>query len=208
MDFLNWKSILAILIGGIFAGLAIGGYKLYQEQKREEIAQKLYFADKYIEENQPEKVEKLIPEIPPPSVGYVHLRLGDYYASHKDLNQALEHFKEASKVFENTDKYLYYFSIERSAYILYRQKKYNQALELLNNLPEDIPNFCEVELLKAQNYAALNKREEMKKAVDRVLQSCPQPTIKLAAEYLLIKYKESNNKEKKNTNSNQSKFNK
>ena len=188
MDFLNWKNILAILFGGIIAGAAIGGYKLYKEHQKEEIATKLYLSEEYLNKNEPQKVERLIPEIPPPSVGYVHLRLGDYYATHKELNKALKHFEEAAKVFRNVDKPLYSFSIERSAYILYQKGEYKKSLNLLNTLPEDIPNFCEVELLKAQNYAALNQKEKFEKTANRVIQSCPQLTVKLAVEYLMVKF--------------------
>lgn len=188
MDFLNWKNILAILFGGIIAGALIGGYKLYKEHQKEEIAKKLYLSEQYLNKNEPSKVESLIPEIPPPSVGYVHLRLGDYYASHKELDKALKHFEEAAKTFQKVDEPLYSFSVERSAYILYQKGEYQKSLNLLETLPENIPNFCEVELLKAQNYAALNQKDKLEQTANRVIQSCPQPSIKLAAEYLLVKY--------------------
>ena len=189
MDFLNWRNLFALLAGGILAGLAIGGYQLYKNHQRETVAQKLHLAERWLSQNQTDRVEKLIPETPPPAVGYIHLRLGDYYASQQMWDKALHHFSEASKVFREADKPLHYFSVERSGYILYRKGEYRKSLSLLEGLPEDIPNFCEVELLKAQDYAALGDYQRVQSIANRLLQSCPDGNIRLTATYLLYKYK-------------------
>ena len=189
MDFLNWRNILALLAGGILAGLVVGGYRLYKNHQREAIAQKLHLAEKLLFQNKTAEVEKMVSQIPPPAVGYVHLRLGDYYSFHKEWDKALDHFMEASKIFRNVDKPLYYFSVERSGYILYRKGEYKKSLSLLEDLPESIPNFCEVALLKAEDYAALGDYQKVQSIANRIVQSCPDANIRTTATYLLYKYK-------------------
>ena len=50
MDLLNWRTVAAILTGGLIAGIFLGAFNLYQQKRIEEIAQKLYTADKLISE--------------------------------------------------------------------------------------------------------------------------------------------------------------
>jgi len=188
MDFLNWKNLFALLAGGILAGLLIGGFKAYENHKRETIASKLHLAEKLLTENKTAEAEKLVSEIPPPSVGYLHLRLGDFYADQNRLNKALTHFGEAAKIFQEVDKPLYYFSVERSGYILYRKGEYEKSLSLLQGLPENIPNFCEVELIKAEDYAALGEYRKLSDTLQKVLDRCSDKTTRLTAEYLINKY--------------------
>ncbi len=189
MEFLNWKNLLSILFGGILAGLLLGGYKAYEQHRKEEIAEKLYLAEELLYKNQTAEAEKLASEIPPPAVGYLYLRLGDYYASRRKLDKAFAEFKNAAEVFNSTDKPLHYFSLERAAYILYRKGDYKKSLQLLDSLLDDIPNFCEVQLLKAENYAALGDYTRLTEIANRIVQSCPDKTIRMTVDYLVYKYR-------------------
>ena len=189
MDFLNWKNILSLLIGGVLAGLIVGGYQAYREHQKEEIAKKLFLAEEFLYKNQTSKAERLISKIPPPSVGYLYLRLGDYYASHSNLGKAYRNFEKAAAVFNSIDKPLYFFSVEKMGYILYRKGEYKKSLQLLERLPDDIPNFCEVQLLKAENYAALGDYPHLTKIANRIVQRCPDKTIQMTINYLVYKYR-------------------
>ncbi len=185
MELLNWKNIAAILAGGIIAGIILGAYKAYENHKREEIAKKLYLVEEYISKNETQKAEKLLKEIPPPAVGYAALRLGDHYASLNRTEKAIPLFEEAAKALHDVDKPLYYFSLEREGYLLYRRGEYRKSLSVLGKLPDDIPNFCEVSLIKAQDYIALGEGQRAYDTLNRVLNSCPDKESQLAAKYLL-----------------------
>ncbi len=186
MDFLNWRNVLAILMGGLIAGLVLGGINLYKQKQRESIAQKLYTAQKLISEGKVKEVESL--DVPPPSAGLVELKLGDYFAGKKEWDKALIHFRKAQEIFKNNNSVLYYFCAEKVAYILYLKGDYEKSLETLKGLGENIPNYCEVELLKAQNYASLSEFEEMENILRKIEEVCPNGDIKLTAQYLMAKY--------------------
>ncbi|RTZ69331.1 MAG: hypothetical protein DSZ30_02755, partial [Aquificaceae bacterium] len=74
------------MVGGLIAGLVLGGINLYNQKQREDIAQKLYTAQKLISEGKVKEVESL--DIPPPSAGLVELKLGDYFAGKKEWDKA------------------------------------------------------------------------------------------------------------------------
>jgi tetratricopeptide (TPR) repeat protein len=192
MEFLNWRTVLAVLIGGLLAGLILGAFNLYQQKRIEEIAQKLYIADKLIAEGKIKEVESL--DIPPPSVGYVYLKLGDYFASQKELDKSLEYFQRAVKIFKDNGSVLYYFSTEKVGYLLYLKGEYEKSLKTLKGLGEDIPNYCEVKLLEAQNYAALSRYQKMEQILKRLVEVCNDREIKLTAQYLMAKYKKEETK--------------
>jgi len=192
MDLLNWRTVAAVLTGGLIAGIFLGAFNLYQQKRIEEIAQKLYTADKLISEGKIKEVESL--DIPPPSVGYVYLKLGDYFVSQKDLNKSLGYFQRAEKIFKNNGSVLYYFSAEKVAYILYLKGEYEKSLETLKALGENIPNYCEVKLLEAQNYAALSRYAQMEKILKRLEEVCDDAEVKLTAQYLMAKYKKEETK--------------
>jgi len=61
-------------------------------------------------------------------------------------------------------------------------------LETLNGLGENIPNYCEVELLKAQNYASLSLYKKMEEILKRIEKVCSDKEIRLTAQYLMAKY--------------------
>jgi len=185
MDFLNWKNIAALLVGGIIAGIILGAFKAYEHHKEEEIAKKLFLVEDYLSKNETQKAEKLLKEIPPPAVGYAALRLGDYYASANRTEKALSLFVEAAEALHDVDKPLYYFTLEREGYLLYLKGEYEKSLQLLEKLPEDIPNFCEVSLIKAQDYIALGKGQRAYDELNRVLNGCPDKESQLTAKYLL-----------------------
>jgi len=186
MDFLNWRNILAILVGGLIAGLVLGGINLYNQKQRENIAQKLYTAQKLISEGKVKEVKSL--DIPPPSAGLVELKLGDYFAGKKEWDKALTHFRKAQEIFKNNNSVLYYFCTEKVAYILYLKGDYKKSLETLNGLGENIPNYCEVEILKAQNYASLSLYKKMEEILKRIEKVCSDKEIRLTAQYLMAKY--------------------
>ena len=184
MDFLNWRNLIAILVGGAFAGLIFGGIKVYKDHQREEIAQKLYQAELYLQKNETPKVERLYNEIPNPSRGYLALKLGDWYFN-KNLQKSEKYYREAASIFKGVDKPLSYFATEKLAYALRLERKYGESLKVLESLPEDIPNFCEVELLKGENYIDLKQYQKAVEVLTRILQSCEDKNITLTAEYLL-----------------------
>jgi len=186
MDFLNWRNILAILVGGLIAGLVLGGINLYNQKQKESIAQKLYIAEKLISEGKLNEVESL--EIPPPSAGLVELKLGDYFAGKKEWDKALIHLRKAQEILKNSNSVLYYFCAEKVAYILYLKGDYKKSLETLKGLGENIPNYCEVELLKAQNYASLSLYDKMEDILKRIEKVCSDKEIKLTAQYLMAIY--------------------
>jgi tetratricopeptide (TPR) repeat protein len=184
MDFLNWRNIVAILLGGALAGLLFGAFKAYKNLKREEIAQKLYRAELYLQQNNTQKAEELYKEIPEPSKGYIALKLGDWYFD-KNLQKSEKYFREAASIFKEVDKPLSYFATEKLAFVYRKEGNYQKSLEVLEKLPDDIPNFCEVELLKAEDYLDLNQYQKGYEILTRILQSCNDKNITLTAEYLL-----------------------
>ncbi|RTZ59815.1 MAG: hypothetical protein DSZ31_03235 [Gammaproteobacteria bacterium] len=174
------------MVGGLIAGLVLGGINLYNQKQRENIAQKLYTAQKLISEGKVKEVKSL--DIPPPSAGLVELKLGDYFAGKKEWDKALTHFRKAQEIFKNNNSVLYYFCAEKVAYILYLKGDYKKSLETLNGLGENIPNYCEVELLKAQNYASLSLYKKMEEILKRIEKVCSDKEIRLTAQYLMAKY--------------------
>jgi len=67
-------------------------------------------------------------------------------------------------------------------------------LETLKALGENIPNYCEVKLLEAQNYAALSRYAQMEKILKRLEEVCDDAEVKLTAQYLMAKYKKEETK--------------
>jgi len=187
MDFLNWKNLAAVLIGGVIAGLLFGGYKLYKEKEREDIASKLYTAERFLNRNKTSEVEKLLKGIPEPSKAYILLELGDYQLSKGQKEAALESFKRAAENLKERDKALYYLAEEKVAYLLYAVGKYRESLRVLARFPEDAPDFCALELLKAENYIGLKEFEKAKGELGRIAETCPDRDLKLTAKYLLYR---------------------
>lgn len=187
MEFLNWRNLIALLVGGAVAGLIFGAYKLYHEKKREEIALKLYTAERLLNQNKTSEVEKLLKDIPNPSKAYILLKLGDYYFSKGSNEKALKSFQEAANSLRNTDKALYYLSEEKAAYILYELGEYEKSLKVLSMFPEDAPDFCDIELLRAENYIGLKEFEKAKGELNRIVETCPYKELKMTAKYLLYK---------------------
>ena len=191
MEFLNWRNLIALLIGGAIAGLIFGGYKLYKEKQREEIAQKLYTAEKLLNQNKTSEVEKLLKEIPAPSKAYILLKLGDYYFAKENYEKALKSFQDAANSVRETDTALYYLSAEKVAYALYRLGEFEKSLKVLSKFPEDAPDFCDIELLRAENYIGLKEFERAKGELNRIVETCPYKELKLTAKYLLYRLNQS-----------------
>jgi len=185
MDLLNWRNLIAVLIGGVLAGVLIGAFQLYREKQREEIGAKLYEIEKLLSRGEVKKAERLTEELPSPSKAYGYLAVGDLLASKGETEKAVPHFGKAAAVLSEGDEVLSYYSLEKKAHLLYRSGRYSDAERVLSQIPEDAPNGCSVKLLKAEVKLKLGKTEEAKKLLEELAGGCPDAELALAARYLL-----------------------
>jgi tetratricopeptide (TPR) repeat protein len=186
MEFLSWRNLFVILLGAVLAGAAVGAFKLYENHKREAIGEKLYRVEKLLYQNKTQEAIREATDIPPPSRSYAYLKIADYLYSKGKGEEALKFLHGAEKELRDTDKPLYYFTVQKEAYLLYRLGYYKKSLGLLNSLPEDVPNFCEVAFLKARNYLTLGKREKTLELIGRIVEVCPDPNLVMAVKYLAV----------------------
>ena len=187
MDWLNWKNLIALILGGVVAGAIIAVYNQYQNSKREEIGLKLYEGQKALYQNKTAEVEKVVKEVPPPSRAYLELLLGDHYYQKLQWDKALTQFSSVRSDIKETDRGLGDLTLEKEAYILYLKGDYRKALDLLKEIDETAPNFCSAELLKAQILVKLHDTETAKGILERVLESCRESNIQITAKWLLTK---------------------
>lgn len=189
MDWLNWKNIAAVILGGAIAGAVIAIFNQYQNSKKNEIGVKLYEGQEALLNNNTSKVEKLIENTPKPSRSYLELLLADTFFSQKRFDKSEKYFERSYKDIENTDRNLGYLILEKEAYIAYLQGNYKKALDLLDKIDETAPNFCSFELLKAEVYLALKQVKNAENLLDRLLNSCIDSNTQLTAKWLLVKIK-------------------
>ncbi len=182
---INWKTVAAVLGISVLIGALIGLGASYKAHRSEEIGKKLYEVEKYLAEGKFERAEQIAEDIPEPSKAYALLKLGDYVYSKGNINKALAYYREAEKILRELDKPLYYYTLEKEAYIEYRLREYRKALKILETLPPSAPNACDVELLKGEILLAEGKKEKAKKVLLSVVESCNRPEIASTAKYLL-----------------------
>jgi len=186
MDFLNWRNIVAVLLGAVVAGAIIGAYKVYENSKRNSIGEKLYKVELLLLQNKTAEAEKLADEIPPPSSAYAYLKLGDYFFSADKPQKALRYYTEAEKELRELDYPLYYFTVEKKAYLLYRMGLFKKSLGELEAIDETAPNFCSAQLLRGQDYIALGEKEKARRTLVKVVELCgADPEVVSTAKYLL-----------------------
>ncbi len=195
MDFLNWRNLIAVLMGGAIAGLAIGLYFQYKEGKREEIASLIAESQRLVYENKTEEAQKIASKIPPPSAAYPHLLIGDFYYGKEKFEKALNHFEKAERSLADTDEVLEYLILEKEAFILYKEGKLKEALKRISSISEGAPNFCTSRLLEARIYARLKERENALSTLRRILSSCRSEGAVLAAKWLMFELSEGGKKE-------------
>ncbi len=195
MDFLNWRNLIAVLLGGAIAGLAIGLYFQYKESKREEIASLIAESQRLVYENKTGEAQKIASKIPPPSAAYPHLLIGDFYYGNEEFERALNNFEKAEGALADTDEVLRYLILEKEAFILYREGKLKESLKRISSVSEGAPNFCTARLLEAQIYAQLKEKENALSTLRRILSSCQSEGVVLAAKRLIFELSEGGKKE-------------
>ena len=189
MELLNWRTLAYIFVGAILAGLAVGIYQTYENNKRETIASQLYKVQYALSQGRVEEAQKLVREINEPSSrAYAEILIGDYLYGKEKLKEASQWFDKASNDLTSSgvDPALDYLTKEKEAYILYLEGEYKKSLRILETIPKDAPNRWNVELLKAQNLLKLGQKEKAKVLLEDIAKSCPIGDIVLAAKYLLM----------------------
>jgi tetratricopeptide (TPR) repeat protein len=185
MDFLNWRNLVAVLLGAVVAGFIIAAYQLYENKKREEIAEKLYKVELLIRKGDTAKAEKLLKEVPQPSASYGYLLLGDYYAEKGNPERAIANYKNAERGLKERDKTLYFYTVEKVGYLLYKRGEYKKSLGVLSSIPSNTPNSCSVNLLIAEDYTALGQKDKAKPILENLATNCMDPDISYTAKYIL-----------------------
>jgi predicted negative regulator of RcsB-dependent stress response len=185
MEFLSWRNLVAVLIGAVVAGFIIGSYQLYKQKKREELGEKLYKFERLLYSGKVADAEKLAKTLPDPTASYCYLALGDYFYNHNSTERAIESFKTAAKDLRDNDKALYYYAVEKLAYLLYLGGEYKRSLAELSAIPDDAPDRCSANLLRAEDYLALGEKKNAKILLDELSGNCPDKDISLTAQYLL-----------------------
>jgi len=187
MDWLNWRNIVTVIIGGALAGVTVALYEGYQNSKQNEIGAKLYEGQLAIFNNQTQKAQNLVKELPSPSRSYLELLLGDDFYKKQHWDRSIQYFSTARRDLKETDKGLVYLILEKEAYIRYLKGDYQGALNLLKEIDVNAPNFCSAEILKAQIFADKNDIQTAKGVLERVLNSCKDANTQIAAKWLLTK---------------------